>query len=144
MIQWYEFLTFKKEFSSDCHANSFWQKFHKDKNDLEEIFQSNLKTVKWLTLTHTRITHLTNVISHLESLIQAHDLMLLYCFIYKQSSLSNYLSPSYSKLHLISLAQNTITYKSQIYLHEEISTSVRLACPLLYLSSHTVTTGKNI
>ena len=129
MIQWYEFLTFKKEFSSDCHANSFWQKFHKDKNDLEEIFQSNLKTVKWLTLTHTRITHLTNVISHLESLIQAHDLMLLYCFIYKQSSLSNYLSPSYSKLHLISLAQNNLTSVLVLWLLSVPIKCVFFFCP---------------
>lgn len=54
----------------------------KDKNDLQEIFQSNLKTVKWLTFTYTHITHLTNIISHLESLVQAHDLMLLYSVLY--------------------------------------------------------------
>lgn len=61
----------------------------KDKNDLQEIFQSNLKTVKWLTFTHTHITHLTNVISHLDSLVQAHDLMLLYSVLYMNSQVSS-------------------------------------------------------
>lgn len=79
---------------------------------------------------------------HLESLIQAHDLMLLYSVLYTNSQVSPTTYPSYSKLYLISLAQNTVTYKSQIYLHEKFSTSVRLACPLLHLSSCMVTTGK--
>lgn len=60
-----------------------------DKNDLQEIFQSNLKTVKWLTFTHTHITHLTNVISHLDSLVQAHDLMLLYSVLCVNSQVSS-------------------------------------------------------
>lgn len=60
-----------------------------DKNDLQEIFQSNLKTVKWLTFTHTHITHLTNVISHLDSLVQAHDLMLLYSVLCMNSQVSS-------------------------------------------------------